>query len=83
MVHKVESRGQLCFFGSPGASRADFVSVRVVPLPSLRRVRGGLARHGGDTRPRRVLLMHATRTWRHYMLNLFEFVLEQTMHVHG
>ena len=63
-VHDVGSKRRLGFFGSPGASRADFVSVRVVPLPLLRRVRGGFARHGGDTRPRRVLWRHATRSRR-------------------
>ena len=30
----------------------------------LSRARGGFARHGGDTRPRRVLLRHATRARR-------------------
>ena len=63
-VHYVGSRRRLGFCGLPGASRADFVLVRVVPPPLLRRVRGGFARHGGDTRPRRVPWRHATRTRR-------------------
>ena len=62
-------------------------------LPAqLRRVRGGFARHGGDTRPRLVLWRHATRAWRttctccmsEFALGQkqFGFMLEQALHVH-
>ena len=89
----VGSRRRLGFFGVPGAACADFVLARVVLLPLFRCVCGGLAQHGGGTRPRQVLRRRATCTRRMHdrirfgaepcTLNSLEFVSEQFVHVHG
>ena len=65
LVSNMWARGwRLGFCGLPGASRANFVLVRVAPPLLLRCVRGGFARHGWDTRPGPVPWRHATRALR-------------------